>query len=295
MTHLRIARWLILLCAFAVGLACAGRRSAIAPPETTPTVAPAVTAAEIADLFADAEGHWAERLDPDPAREALRLYQTLATLVPDDVHLQTRLVRAHYYVANFIEEDAMARDALFLQAIEEGERALARNPAFGQAFARHDDVRAALRSATPDQVGLVMWTGASLAKWVASKGLLVRLKHKSILEAYFQRVRELDDDYYYGATFRFFGALPTKVPGGDLAQSRAQFEEGVRRFPDFFGTRLLFAELYATKAQDPETFRAQLQYVIDAPANAIPEVTPENTLEQRRAQALLARYGELFE
>jgi len=295
MRRISATRWILLLGVLAVGLACAGRRSAIAPPEAASTVAPAVAAAEIAGLFADAEGHWAERLDPDSAREALRRYQKLASLVPDDVHLQTRLVRAHYYVANFIEDDPARRDALFLQAVEEGERALARNPAFAEAFARHDDVRDALPETTPDEVGVVMWTGASLAKWVANKSLLVRLKHKPILEAYFQRVRELDDDYYYGATFRFFGALPTKVPGGDLSQSRAQFEEGVRRFPDFFGTRLLFAELYATKAQDPKTFRAQLDYILNTAPDRIPEVTPENTIEQRRAAQLMSRFAEIFE
>ena len=80
-----------------------------------------------------------------------------------------------------------------------------------------------------------------------------------------------------------------------MQASRAEFAEGIRRFPDFFGTRVLFAELYATKARDPDTFRTQLRYVIDAPATAVPEVTPENTIEQRRAKALLARYTELFE
>jgi hypothetical protein len=295
MLHPAASRCLALLCVLSVCLACAGRRTAIGSPDASAPAANEATAVEISELIVDAEIAWSARLDPQSARAALRLYRQLATLIPDNIPLQTEVVRAHYYVANFIEDDPEARDALYLQAVEAGERALARNAAFADAFARRQDVRDALSAATADQVGLVMWTGASLAKWVATKGLLVRLKHKPILEAYFQRVRELDDDYYYGATFRFFGALPTKVPGGDLALSRAQFEEGVRRFPDFFGTRVLFAELYATKAQDPETFRTQLQYVIDGRADAIPEVTPENTIEQRRAARLMERFGEIFE
>ena len=146
-----------------------------------------------------------------------------------------------------------------------------------------------------ESIEAIYWYSANLGKWAATKGLMVRLGNKAKLEAYSKRVLDLDEKFFHGAAHRFFGALPTKVPGGDLKVSRQHFEKAIAIEPNYFGTRTLYAELYATKAQDKETFHQQLDYVIANPPGALPDAEPENRYEQAFARQLKEKANEFFE
>jgi hypothetical protein len=65
-------------------------------------------------------------------------------------------------------------------------------------------------------------------------------------------------------------------------------------FPENFSTYVLYADTYATKAQEPELFERLLQQVIAGDPNSLPELVWEQKVEQKKAAALLARKGELF-
>jgi hypothetical protein len=124
---------------------------------------------------------------------------------------------------------------------------------------------------------------------------MVRLGNKGKLEAFSKRVLDLDEKFFYGAPHRFFGALPTKVPGGDLKLSKSHFEKSIAIEPNYFGTRTLMAELYATKAQDKETFNTQLDYVLATPPSSLPDAEPENRYEQAVAKKLKEQAHDLFD
>lgn len=274
-------------------ISCAGRKAVFLEEQTLPKATEVKVDAKL-NIRAVADSLWELRGTPEKAREMLSAYISAAEADPTNTNLAARLSRAYYLVANYVESDLEKKDELFTKGLEIGERSLGLFPEFRKIYQDTKDEKKALQGVGVDGIEVIYWTGANFGKWAAEKNLLIRLGNKSKIEAYNQRVFDLDRNFFYGAADRFFGALPTKVPGGDLNLSKFHFEKSIELAPNYFGTRTLFAEYYATKAQDRETFVKQLEYVISTPYDLIPEITPENKYEQEYAKKLLERVDEFF-
>lgn len=272
---------------------CAGRKAVFLDTQEIPKSNEVVSEVKL-DIRSVADSLWELRGIPDKAREMLNAYITVSEANPTDINLLARLSRAYYLVANYVESDQDKKDELFTKGLETGERALGLIPAFRKIYAETEDVKMAIKAVGLEGIEAIYWTGANYGKWAAEKNLLIRLGNKSKIEAYNQRVFDLDRNFFYGAADRFFGALPTRVPGGDLNLSKFHFEKSIELAPNYFGTRTLYAEYYATKAQDKDTFVKQLEYVIKTPYDLIPELIPENRYEQEYAKKLLERVDEFF-
>lgn len=277
-----------------LGSGCAGRKTAISSGGAPTPAAPADTAAA-PSLRAEADALWAGRGHPDTARLALAAYRKASEAPGADAALFARLSRSIYLVANYVETDAARKDSLFLEGVVAAERGMSLHPGFLKVFNETKDEKKAVLELGMESIEAIYWYSANLGKWAATKGLMVRLGNKAKLEAYSKRVLDLDEKFFHGAAHRFFGALPTKVPGGDLKVSRQHFEKAIAIEPNYFGTRTLYAELYATKAQDKETFHQQLDYVIANPPGALPDAEPENRYEQAFARQLKEKANEFFE
>lgn len=274
-------------------LGCAGRKSTITAGSEPPAVA-VDSAAVSRNPRAEGDSLWVQRGNPDTARLALAAYQKAAAAAPDAA-LLARLSRAYYLVANFVETDAGRKDSLYLKGVEAAEKGLSLHPGFLKVYQETKDEKKAVLELGLESIDPLYWYSANLGKWASTKSLMVRLGNKGKLEAYNKRVLDLNEKYFHGAPHRFFGALPTKVPGGDLKVSRKHFEKAIEIEPNYFGTRILYAELYATKAQDKETFLKQLDYVIATPASSLPDVEPENRYEQAFAKKLKEQVNDLFD
>ena len=264
-----------------------GSESAGGPPSAPGTAAPA-------SARALADANWAHRGNPDTARMALAAYNEAAAAAADPA-LLARLSRCHYLVANYVETDPAKKDSLFLKGVEIAERAMSMDSGFLKSYRETKDEKKAVTALGMPYIDAIYWYSANLAKWASTKSLMVRLGNKSKLEAYNKRVLDLDEKFFHGAPHRFFGALPTKVPGGDLKVSKQHFEQAIAIEPNYFGTRTLYAELYATKARDKETFIKQLDYVIATPPGSLPDAEPENRYEQALAKQLKEHVHEWFE
>ncbi len=244
--------------------------------------------------LAKAESLWAHRGDPAQARLCLAAYAEAAAAQPENAAVWARLARIRYLVANYVEKDGKARDALLQDGMDAALHALNLAPSYRDEFARTKSEKKAALKTGKEGIDALYWYAANLGRWASDKSILTRLARKSTLEAFNRRVLELDETYFYAAPHRFFGALPTKVPGGDLDDSRKHFEKAIALAPNYFGTRTLFAELYAVKAKDKAVFQTQLEYVVKTSADIVPDIAPENHYEQENAKALLARIGDLF-
>lgn len=279
----------ILLTSLIFFSACSGRKAVFLDTVGRTTASP-----EAQTLKNAADELWELRGNPDDARKMLEAYIKASEADPSNIDLLARLSRAYYLVANYVEDDKEKKDELFTKGLETGERALGIHPGFRENYEKTKDEKKAILEVGMEGIEAIYWTGANLGKWASDKNLLVRLGNKSKLEAYNQRVFDLDRNFFYGAADRFFGALPTRVPGGDLNLSKFHFEKSIEIEPNYFGTRTLFAEYYATKAQDRETYIELLQYVINTPYDIIPEIAAENKYEQEYAKKLLERVDEFF-
>jgi hypothetical protein len=277
--------------------ACAGRKSALvaAAPPADMAAEHAAGTDTAGSLRREADGLWARRGHPDTARLALEAYGRIAGLESADAALLARWSRACYLVANYVESDPARKDSLFLRGVEIAERAMALHPGFRKAYQETRDEKKAVRELGLESIESVYWYTVNLGKWASNKSLMVRLGNKSKLEAYNQRILDLDERYFHGAPHRFFGALPTKVPGGDLKLAKRHFEKALAIEPNYFGTRTLYAEFYATKAREKAVFLEQLEYVLNHPADALPDVEPENRYEQEYARRLKERTDEWFD
>lgn len=291
MVSLPVCRWMVIAgLASALVAGCAGRKTMIL--EATRAT---VSAGDPAALRAEADALWSQRGDTTKAREALAASQRVFAADPTNVALGARLARAYYVVGYYVEKNPPVQDTLFLRGAEIGERTLATNAAFRESYSKFKDEKKALGLLDARYIEAIYWTGANLGRWASTKGMMTRLGNKGRIEAYNRRVRELDDNFFHAATYRFFGALPTKVPFGNMDESKREFEAGVAKEPNYFGTRTMFAEFYAIKRQDRKIFQEQLEYVINGDPAALPDVEPENRYEQEIAKKLLAKIDEYFE
>ena len=86
------------------------------------------------------------------------------------------------------------------------------------------------------------WYAANLGKWASSKGFTTRLKYKDDLKATMDRVKTLDEGYFYGAVWRYFGGYEavTNGMGGSLDKSKENFEKAIAIAPNYLGNCLLY-------------------------------------------------------
>lgn len=248
-------------------------------------------------LRADADAAWEEREDPDRLLESILLYKKVARSAPSDRDVLVRLSRALYFYA----DGYLTRDEDRLSKLDQGtyygEKALALNPAFKAKIDAGVPIIEALEVLGEKDCEAVYWTAANLGKWAKLKGIPTVLRNTALFKAMMERADDLDDTYNYGGPSRTWGAYYAAAPsivGGDLAKSRAYFEKALAIAPDFFATKVLMAELYAPKANDRQLFEELLKSVIDGDPNILPDVVPEQKVEQAKARRLLAGIEQYF-
>ena len=267
-------------------------------------------AATAATLVSEGDALWADRVDEGKLKEALAKWEQAIKLAPS-AELASKLARGHYFLGDGhygLADKVDARDAEYQLGLDWANEALKLSaPEYAAAKVAGKPHAEAIRLASKDAVPAMYWYATHLGKWAAGKGLVTRLKYKDDLFATMTQVKALDEGYFYAASWRYFGsyeAVASGIAGGDLGKSKSNFEKAIALAPNYLGTKVLFADLYCTKMQKDEDgdgqpdgkklFKQLLDEVIAANAAIDPDITPENTLEQRKATKLLAKIDELF-
>ena len=279
--------------AAAVASACGASRKQAYLPDVEATAASPQTEKE-----AQAAEAWAAREDVASLRRALALYEEVVATDPSRREALALLSRGYYLLATGHLEDEQEKLAAYDKGAAWGERILGLNPEFRKRIEAGDKDYEALDVATKEDVPGIYWAYGNLGKWSVAKGFTTVLKNKSKLKAFIDRVTALDPEFNHGAGDRGLGAYYAKAPsfaGGDLNKSREHFERSLKIAPGYLGTKTLMAEYLAVKSQDRELFERLLNEVIAADPTAIPDVTPIQKIEQRRAKELLAKADDLFE
>lgn len=254
-----------------------------------------------AELIEQGDAAWAQRDEAEQVRAAIAAWEQATEIDGSDHETWVKISRAYYFLADghlrFDEPEAMGES--YQNGIRAAERALrALSPQFAEQMAAGQRVDQAVSVLEADAVPALYWRASNLGKWARDDGFATVLSYKDEIRAIMSRCLELDRYFFFAGPDRYFGAFFSIAPayaGGDVERSRQHFEESIRRFPDYFGTRVLFAEEYAVKAQNRELYEEQLRYVLDGDPEALAEAAPENRVEQRKAQAALERIDELFE
>ena len=253
------------------------------------------------EQLAEAERWWAKRQSRPALEKAIAIWDILSDADDVPAPLLAQLARAYYlYADNFLrlagEEQPML--AAFEQGVRCGERAMmAASAAFAQKMREGARVEEAVALIPATGLPAVYWYATNLGKFALAKGFATTLFYKDRIASVMQWVLNTDERFFYGAPHRYFGAFYAKAPafaGGDLAKSKEHFERALQLSPEYLGTKVVYAEFYAVKADDRQLFTRLLQNVQAADANALPELVPEQRLEQEKAQHLLGKIDELF-
>lgn len=262
-------------------------------------VAAAGAAVDNAELLrSGADALWEQRGDPEKLKQALAAYESLAAANPSDRALLALISRGYYFLGDGHLTDPAQKLEAWDKSITWGKRCLALNAEFTALLQKGDETEAtAARVLTAEDAPCAYWTATSLGKWARLQGISVVLANKETVFAWMQRIEATTPDYFYGATSRYWGAYYAALPsfaGQDLNKSKESFEKAIAASPNYFGTRVLYAEYWATRTQNKATFEEQLNFVINGDLSALPEIRAEQEAEQRKAQALLAQKDEFF-
>ena len=256
--------------------------------------------AQVDQLKAQAEELWQQRGDKDKLVASLDTYEQLFAQNPSDREVAARLVRGWYFYGDAYESEIEAKRAAWDKAFTFGDKCLALNAEYAAVLAEDPKaVEAASVHLTKEDIPCVYWTASALGKWAKAGGLAVTLKHIGTAKIYIGKVEELEPTFFYGAAHRYWGAYYAGLPsfaGQDLNRSQAEFKKSMEISPDYLGTRILYADYWATKNQDQiAVFDEMVQYVMQVDLDALDQdLRPENEAEKRKAEALWAKRADLF-
>lgn len=259
---------------------------------------------------AEGDAHWENRASEEETRLAIAAWERALTYETEGDRREalfpvvTKITAAQYWLSHghlfFItrrSDREAQQQAAYQKCMEYGRLALAiNNDGWNEAMTSGANINDAVKTLTVEDVAPAYWYSTCAGKWATIEGIAALLGYKDQIFAILTRLTELNDDFYYRALDRYFGVYYTKVPfmSPDLPQSRRLFERAINAYPGYLETRVLFVEEHLTKTGEGDLARAQLEYVINADAAALPEIEPENIRAQRHARNLLARYDEFF-
>lgn len=241
---------------------------------------------------------WKKRLDQAELEKSLKVFEEIANQNPGDIESMTYLCRGYYFLADGHLTDNDKKKATWEIGTAWGERALATNAAFRKKVKDEGKkIEEALDTLTVAEAPAIYWTAVNLGKWARLSGLPTMLGNKNRIRLMIERVEKLQPDYFYGAVPRYWGAYYAVAPsfaGGSLPKSEENFEKSLKMANNYFGTHVLIADTLAPKKGDKDLFKKHLEFVINGKPESLPDIVPEQVVEQRKAKKMLEKMAEYF-
>ncbi len=267
--------------------------------------------------IAAGDSKWENRSDRTELQAALSHWESAIKIKDDDHATYAKLARGYYFLADaFLAFDAMdgsypysrssvvdqrANAALLnahLRGSEHAERGLASASSdFEKRMLSGIPIEEAIAVLDRSTAALVYWYASNLGKWAVASGMATALKHKDRIYKAVFHVYETAPDFHFRGADRFLGAFFAAAPtfaGGDLGKAEKHFQAALAGAPEFLATAVLAAEILAIKTDNAEAFDSYLAIVKNSPDGEA-EISPENQLEKRKAEALSARRAQFFE
>jgi hypothetical protein len=288
-------RWNVSLALLLVSAGCASPHD-IGWPGAAPTEN--LTAQEQREMLVEGEKDWAHRDDRSSLIHAMEKFSKVAAANPGNYEVQELLCRGYYLLADSHTDDMDEKKKFWELSIAWGQRAMATNPDFRRRVVDgHEPMENALDALKKSQVDAVYWTAASVGKWTFHSGTADRLANRNKITKLIQRVEQLDPDYFYGAVNRYWGmyyAVAPFIAGGSMQKSLEHFRRAFKAANNYFGSHVLFAETYAARKADKALFRRELEFVLKGRPESLPDIVPEQMLEQKKAKHMLETIDNYF-
>lgn len=208
-----------------------------------------------------------------------------------------RLGRAYYLLGYNHQKDLSKSKKSWQKGASWSEKALYTNNNFKEAVGKFGEFTAALPKVQDHQVGALYWYLANIGMWSKNSGVSTTLKYIKLIKSMLKRISQTDPNYHYGGLDRYRGAYFAVLPsyaGGNIRKSRDHFIKSLRVGPEYLGTKVLYAMIYALKTKNKALFKKLLTEVVESPAVHDPDTRAENLLEKKKATILLKKINDLF-
>jgi len=299
-----ISRTLVIVALLGAGACGSSRQSGICGD-----VSPAPTeSGDIAQVEKDAADAWDGRADLAKARAAVDLYDKAIRIDPARSDLRIKGARAHYFLADDhlwfdknVKGDDKAGDEMashYKAAANLAEMSLGQKyPGFRSKYCARQPFQTALEQLDKDSVPAMYWYAASLSRYALMTSLVEVLNQTDRIKAMMDLIQRLQPDYWYFAADRYLGAFYTKIPfpTGDLPLSSKHFDYAIANAPQYLATKVIYAEMNATKAGNRELFKRLLEEVVAFDVSKAPEIAPENEAEQKKAKYYLEHIDDMVD
>ncbi len=301
MRSLKIGHWIALVGMAALVASCGSTRETAWETTGGKTLTDAERA-QVSELMAQAKQAWANRGDIAQAKAAVDSYTAVADIDPGNAEALAELTHAIFFYADchlrFDESNPDLHKDTHEEGIRAGERALsALSPSFAEKMAAGTRIEDALDVLNASAVPALYWRASNLGRWATLESFATLLSYKDEVRAIMEFCLANDPLYWYQGPDRYFGVFYARAPsfaGGDMKKSAAHFNKSIEGQPNYFGTRTLMAEEWAVKEDNRPLYEELLNYVLNGDPTVIPEITPENTCEQRKAKKMMAEIDDTF-
>lgn len=240
-----------------------------------------------------------QRDDKDKLNNCIKLLEEI-TYTQKDYESLVLLSRAYYLLGEYTD-NTEEKLAIHEKGIQAGENALNTVEKFAKARKKKKKEAESVKTITKENIDALYWLAANQARWAKFASFTKKLSVKARVRYLWDRVHELDENYFYGGSNRFFGGyfalVPTITGENDPVKSREHFDKAIAVAPEYIETKVLFAEAYCAhpKVKNRELFRKTLNEVLAFDIGKYPDLMAENKLAQEKARKLLGQEAELFE
>ena len=253
-------------------------------------------------LIVKGNEYWEKRAEPENAVWAKNFLLTAHQLRPQDEETGLLYSRSCFFVGKYIEQNKLIRDSLFMEGaltalsivLNIDQKEINSETILNLGEGRNFLVNKIENTSALSLPALYMF-GLNIGEFIFLQPVRERMKQRDLLESLFHRIHSLDPTYDFGGPLHLLGILYSRLPGMDVKQAKAYFDRAIQMYPNCFSNRTAKAEYYFIKSGHREAFHNELSKVITLDPTQIPDIMPENIMEQGRAEILLERESDLFE
>jgi len=148
-----------------------------------------------------------------------------------------------------------------------------------------------------EDVSLLYWTGAALAKWITfSKNEPAAVIRLPEAVEFMRHALRINPEYDNGSLYEFFTAYESRFgSASDTAKAMEYYRQAVRASEGKkLSVYLTYIESFAIPFQDKKAFKSNIRTILDFDLNIWPAFKLANALTRRKAELLLAQEDNLF-
>jgi hypothetical protein len=232
----------------------------------------------------------------------IKLLEGMVKGDPENEHLLLMTAQAlNGFALGFVEDEEPERAKVFyLRAKEYGLRVLLQDDEFSEADSGSlEAYTTAVKNLDEEYIDALFWTGFAWAGWINlsidDPRAMIDLTKVQIL---MERVLEIDEKYFHGATHLFFGSIwgvKPKMLGGDPEKAKEHFEKNLEITEGkFLLTYVYYAMFYAAKVLDEDLFYSFVVKIEDTPADVLPGFQLLNMIAKKKVKYLREFGAEWF-